>query len=64
MRNGELPASGQYDATSYGAARVVNTDSKLLDSRVVDVRGGQFIARLRAILAGAVVDQSIRTSVE
>ena len=63
MRNGELPASGQYDATSYGAARVVNTDSKLLD-RVVDVRGGQFIARLRAILAGAVVDQSIRTSVE
>ena len=25
------------------------------------VRGGQFIARLRALLAGAVVDQGIRT---
>ena len=30
-------------------------------NRATGVRGGQFIARLRALLAGAVVDQGIRT---
>ena len=30
-------------------------------NRAAGVRGGQFVARLRALLAGTVVDQGIRT---
>ena len=33
----------------------------MLAEKKKEVRGGQFIARLRAILAGTVVDQGIRT---
>ena len=58
-----------------GCKLVINTDSMFLDWWTVEklsepsvlakgqasVRGGQFIAHLRALLAGRVVDQGIRT---